>query len=186
MSQMIADGTKILSSRNGKITINGKKVSYKIIAQMINTQGVSDNYAKIFSISYLRTNLASVEKRPITFVFQGGPGSSSMWLHFGCLGPQRLVFPNYPHNTSSNFSTNNSSLLEITDLVFVDPVGTGYSTAKLKKNESMFWSVSADALVLANFIGESFSTNRDRPPDRPIRPLKLNSMDKTLPTWHLH
>ncbi len=85
--------------------------------------------ASVFYMAYTRDDVSDVAKRPIMFTFNGGPGSSSVWLHLGAFGPRRvemgdagaLLPPPY------KLVDNESSLLDVTDLVFIDPVSTGYS-----------------------------------------------------------
>jgi carboxypeptidase C (cathepsin A) len=110
--------------------------------------------AEFFSISY-SVKGAEAAKRPVTFAFNGGPGSSSVWLHMGLLGP-RLV--NVPSDAAAAgappFETIDSpdSLLAVSDLVFVDPVGTGLSRVVLKGDPANFWGVDEDARTVARFI----------------------------------
>ncbi len=94
--------------------------------------------ADVFFVAYTReTN--DVGKRPITFCFNGGPGSSSVWLHLGMLGPKRIRFPDDASllRPPYRLDDNPFSLLDLTDLVFIDPVSTGYSrpVEEIEKSE---------------------------------------------------
>ncbi|XWN30418.1 MAG: peptidase S10 [Devosia sp.] len=109
--------------------------------------------ASVFSISYLAEEES--EGRPVTFVFNGGPGSSSMWLHMGAFGPRRVVVP--PDGGTAGappfpVEDNGASLLDVTDLVFVDPIGTGYSRVLGETKPDAFWGVDADAAILVEFV----------------------------------
>lgn len=87
--------------------------------------------ATIFYIAYSLDNVEDASSRPITFSFNGGPGSSSVWLHLGLLGPKRVLLDEdgNPYPPPYQLVDNEFSLLDKTDLVFIDPVSTGYSRA---------------------------------------------------------
>ena len=112
---------------------NNSRIDYQAIAGETYIQDLSGKpKASIFTFAYLKTNLAEGEIRPVTFVWNGGPGSSSTWLHMGGYGPKRIVVPSdgqpaglppYPVLGAPE------TILDITDLVFIDPVGTGFSRA---------------------------------------------------------
>src|SRR3954469_13673587 len=93
-------------------------------------------------------------KRPLTFSFNGGPGSSSVWLHLGAIGPRRVRMleeggmPAPPYELVDNEAT----WLDLTDLVFIDPVGTGYSRAKKPELGRKFWGVEGDIQSVGEFI----------------------------------
>jgi carboxypeptidase C (cathepsin A) len=108
--------------------------------------------ASIFYIAYRREPQDT--KRPITFVFNGGPGAASAYLHLGAIGPKAVEVNAKGEllGPPSRLVTNDASWLDFTDLVFVDPVGTGYSRAADGKDESDFFGVEQDTDALANFI----------------------------------
>lgn len=85
--------------------------------------------AKVFFIAYSLDDVADKGKRPVTFSFNGGPGSSSVWLHLGVLGPKRVALDDegYAPPPPGRLVANEHSLLDVSDLVFIDPVGTGFS-----------------------------------------------------------
>jgi carboxypeptidase C (cathepsin A) len=93
-------------------------------------------------------------QRPITFLFNGGPGSGSVWLHMGAFGPKRVVIPNAKDDGAPPYPIidNPDSLLDATDIVFIDPVGTGFSKALGKTDPKSFWGVVPDAKSVAQFI----------------------------------
>jgi len=102
--------------------------------------------------SYVKEN--GGRGRPITFAFNGGPGSSSIWLHLGAFGPKRVLAPEEGQKVSPPYSLvdNLETLLDVTDLVFIDPVGTGYSQADPKENAKNFYDLEADIRSIADFI----------------------------------
>src|SRR4029079_3102510 len=85
--------------------------------------------AKVFFIAYTLDDVPDKAKRPVTFSFNGGPGSSSVWLHFGVLGPRRVELDaeGFASAPPGKLVPNEFSMLDVSDLVFIDPVGTGYS-----------------------------------------------------------
>jgi carboxypeptidase C (cathepsin A) len=135
---------------------NGAKVNYRAVAgetYIRDEKGTS--IASVFTIAYLKLEVENVSVRPITFVFNGGPGSSSQWLHMGAFGPKRIAVPSEPKGAGAppySIIDNDLSILEVSDLVFIDPVGTGYSRALGDKEAKNFWGVLEDARCVADFI----------------------------------
>ncbi len=109
--------------------------------------------ARIFYIAYEKRG-QSAGKRPITFAFNGGPGSSSVWLHLGALGPRRVALNDdgTPPAPPARLISNDCSWLSFTDLVFIDPVGTGYSRPADDKNDKQFYDIKADIESVGDFI----------------------------------
>lgn len=111
--------------------------------------------ARFFHTSYRLIDPATpVDERPITFVFNGGPGSSSVWLHMGAVGPRRIVMAEgaVPPPPPGRIEPNPDSWLPATDLVFVDPIGTGFSRAEPGVDTSQFYSVDGDVSSIGEFI----------------------------------
>lgn len=109
--------------------------------------------ASIFSTSYVKEGVDP--NRPVTFLFNGGPGSGSLWLHMGAFGPKRVVIPSDARDDGAPpypIIDNPDSLLDVTDIVFIDPVGTGFSRALGKTEAKEYWGVTADAKSVAQFI----------------------------------
>ena len=110
--------------------------------------------AEIFFMSYELESEEEKANRPLTFAFNGGPGSSSIWLHMGALGPKRVLMeregwmPAPPYQLVPNEYT----WLDTTDLVFIDPVGTGYSRASKEELDKKFWSFKGDIESVGEFI----------------------------------
>ena len=98
-------------------------------------------------------------QRPITFVFNGGPGSSSVWLHMGAFGPKRVLTKDDSHSPAAPYQLvdNEYTLLDASDLVFVDAPGTGFSHLRGADKEKAFYGVDEDAHAFANFIVEFLS-----------------------------
>ena len=115
------------------ITVQGKTINYTAtVAQMPLKNSSGETEAHIFYMAYTLDGLADSTKRPVTFCFNGGPGSASMWVHMGGMGPRS---PKLEANGSMppppyQMKDNQDTWLDQTDLVFIDPVGTGYSRAK--------------------------------------------------------
>jgi carboxypeptidase C (cathepsin A) len=162
-------------------TFHGKSISYKAIAgetYLKNSDG--DPTAAVWSTTYVKDE-PDPSKRPVLFIFNGGPGSASVWLHMGVFGP-RVVQVDSDANSDDGAApfkviNNDLALLDVTDLVFIDPVGTGYSQVIGKGKVEDFWGLNEDARSIAQFIrlwitqhqrwqspkyiaGESFGTTR--------------------------
>ena len=144
-----------LSESKHTVTIGGQTISYNAAAGTILLRDEEDKAtASIFYIAYTREDVKEPATRPLTFSFNGGPGSSSVWLHLGLLGPRRVhlaedgsaVPPPY------RLEDNEFSLLDKTDLVFIDPVSTGYSRAIPPKDAKKFHGLHEDAASVAEFI----------------------------------
>ena len=134
-------------------TFGGTKVSYTAIAAETYLKDKDGKpTASIFSTTYLKDN--PEPNRPITFLYNGGPGSGSVWLHMGAFGPKRVHLPDAKDDGAPPYpiTENPDSLLDVTDLVFIDPVGTGFSHALGKTDPKDFWGVTKDAKSISQFI----------------------------------
>jgi carboxypeptidase C (cathepsin A) len=137
-------------------TIAGQTIEYTATAgTMLLKNEEGDTTASIFYVAYTRKGVSDVVQRPITFAFNGGPGSSSAWLHLGLLGPRRVALA--PKGTSPpgppyQLEDNSDSLLDISDLVMIDPVSTGYSRAANRKEAKQFHGYEADIHSVGEFI----------------------------------
>lgn len=175
---VVAEPVSFVSERTGRF--HGRTVRYRSEAGEIylrNDDG--EPTASLFTFSYIQDDASS--DRPVTFVFNGGPGSASIWLHMGMLGPKRAVTASGADEDDGaapyQLVDNSDSPLDITDLVFIDPVGTGYSRAIGVGDAHDFWSQTGDTASIAEFIrlwidrhgrwnapkyviGESFGTMR--------------------------
>lgn len=165
-----------------EISLNGKTVAYRVqAAELPMTNEGGDTVAFIWSVSYLAEKSDASVPRPVTFIFNGGPGSASVWLHMGLFGPRVVQVPGKAEADDGAppypVVDNPHCLLDLTDLVFIDPVGTGYSKVVGKGKVEDFWGLKEDARSIAQFIriwvtrhkrwnapryiaGESFGTTR--------------------------
>jgi carboxypeptidase C (cathepsin A) len=118
--------------------------------------------ASMFYTAYFKQGTPAAG-RPITFLFNGGPGSSTIWLHMGAFGPVRVVTADARHNGPAPYSTvnNDQSLLDASDLVFIDAPGTGFSRIAGKDKEKAFYGVDQDIHAFTDFITQ-FLTKYDR------------------------
>ena len=139
--------------------INGKELSYTtnvgtILIKEEEEEKEPQTKASIFFIAYTQNEVSDIEKRPLTFSFNGGPGSSSVWLHLGVLGPRRVIAENSakPIPPPYHLVNNDHSILDITDLVFIDPVSTGYSRAVPGEKDKQFHEYKKDIKTVAEFI----------------------------------
>ncbi len=112
--------------------------------------------ASIFYVAYFKNGAGP---RPVTFVYNGGPGSATLWLHMGAFGPRRIVTATDVHTPAAPYSlvNNASSLLDATDLVFIDAPGAGFSRIAGKDKEKAFYGVDQDAHAFAEFISQFLS-----------------------------
>ncbi len=151
--------------RQHKMKIGGADFAYTTTAEDVylkDAEGKST--ADFFAISYTKDGVASQESRPVTFVFNGGPGSASVFLHFGLVGPRVIDIPSDAQDPGAppyKLRDNPATILRATDLVFVDPVGTGFSHPMGDKKGEDFWGYDEDADSVAEFI-RTFITRHNR------------------------
>jgi len=144
---------KLVESEHS-VKIGGQDVKYKASAGTILLRDEDDKpTASIFYIAYTRLDVAT-SSRPVTFSFNGGPGSSSVWMHLGLLGPRRVRLAEDGSALPPPYQLvdNEYSLLDKSDLVFIDPVSTGYSRAIPPKDANKFHGLHEDAASIAEFI----------------------------------
>ncbi len=136
-------------------TFGGVKIAYTATAGETYLKGEDGTpKAAIFSTAYVKDGPRD-PNRPVTFLFNGGPGSGSVWLHMGAFGPKRVAIPSDARDDGAPpypIIDNANSLLDVTDIVFIDPVGTGFSHALGKTPAKDYWGVKADAQSVAQFI----------------------------------
>jgi carboxypeptidase C (cathepsin A) len=179
------------SKTDGTVTVGGQTIAYQAIAGTL-TVGSSDAQdamldfegkllpdsgvnppdkdkpedepatARMFYVAYFKKD-AVAEQRPVMFLYNGGPGSATMWLHMGSFGPRRVATPDTEHQEGAPYKivNNDSSLLDVSDLVFIDAPGTGFSRIFGKDKEKAFWGVDQDAHAFERFI-RRFLTKYDR------------------------
>jgi carboxypeptidase C (cathepsin A) len=146
------------------IKLGGQTVPYKATAGTILLKNDKDEpEALVYYTAYASSDVKDQAQRPLAFLYNGGPGSSSIWLHMGSFGPKRVstvnagVTPPAPYKLEDN----PNCLLDKADLVFIDPVGTGFSKAVGKAQNKDFWGVDQDAKSLAKFV-QSYVTRNNR------------------------
>ncbi len=133
----------------------GQEVPYQSVAGTLtlrDDQGQAK--ARVFYVAYSRLDPGDLARRPLTFCFNGGPGSSSVWLHLGAFGPLRVPLPSDGQLPGPDYrlEDNPSSLLDRSDLVFIDPVSTGFSRAEPGQDAGAFHGVTADLESVGDFI----------------------------------
>jgi carboxypeptidase C (cathepsin A) len=179
------------SKTESTVTISGQKIAYQAVAGTI-TVGGTDTYddmlgsdgrlladsglnppdpqkpeespavARMFYVAYFKKD-AVAATRPLMLLYNGGPGSSTMWLHMGAFGPRRVVTETLEHPAGAPYTIadNKDSLLDVADLVFIDAPATGFSRLLGKDKEKAFLGVDQDAHAFERFI-RRFLTNYDR------------------------
>ncbi|HUO33469.1 MAG TPA: hypothetical protein VMU43_00615 [Candidatus Acidoferrum sp.] len=150
------------STTDHTITLGGQTIPYKATASttlLKNAEG--DPTALIFSVAYVRSDVKDNSQRPIAFLYNGGPGSASLWLHMGAFGPRRVVTTDAKATPPAPYTVvdNSDCLLDKADLVFIDPVGTGFSHAVGKAKDKDFWGIDPDVKSIAQFINIYINRN---------------------------
>jgi carboxypeptidase C (cathepsin A) len=149
------DSTEAPIVTRHQITVGGKTLAYTVTTGKLPLKSeTGETEAEIFFMAYTLDGVANRATRPLMFSFNGGPGSSSVWLHLGALGPRRVkmradgMMPPPPYQLVDNPHT----WLDQTDLCFIDPVGTGYSRANKPDLGKKFWGVQGDLESVGEFI----------------------------------
>src|SRR5580658_2035585 len=179
------------SSTEGTVTVGGQAIAYRAVAGALTVGGTDQQdamlgldgklladtgekppdpakpeeapaTARMFYVAYFKKGVPS-EARPLTFLYNGGPGSSSMWLHMGAFGPRRVSTTDTQHDPAAPYkiANNEYSLLDVSDLVFIDAPGAGFSRIMGADKEKAFWGVDQDAHAFDRFI-RRFLTKYDR------------------------
>jgi carboxypeptidase C (cathepsin A) len=211
------------STTEGSVTVGGQAIDYRAVAGTL-TVGSTDTQdatlgldgkmlpdtgekpidpakpdeapatARIFYTAYFKKG-APADARPVTFLYNGGPGSSTMWLHMGSFGPRRVVTTDTEHDPAAPYKmvSNQFSLLDASDLVFVDAPGTGFSRIMGKDKEKAFWGTDQDAHAFERFVrrfltkynrwnspkylfGESYGTPRSAVLSADLQNIDLNGI----------
>jgi carboxypeptidase C (cathepsin A) len=137
-----------------KVQAGGKTLAYTATTGRLPIKNEQEHTeAEMFYVAYTLDH-AGGAKRPLTFAFNGGPGSSTIWLHMGCFGPKRVkMLPNgFMPSPPFELEDNPNTLLDRSDLVFVDAIGTGYSRAMSPELGKKFWSLNGDIAAFGEFI----------------------------------
>lgn len=152
-----------LSTTSGSVSIGGEKVSYKANAGTLVLKDDKDQPAvSMFYVYYAKEGAAS--NRPVTFFFNGGPGSATVWLHMGAFGPERVRTADDSHTPGAPYAlvNNEDSLLDVTDEVFIDAPGTGFSRVidkdlGGKADPKDYYGVDQDGKAFTQFIQQFLS-----------------------------
>ncbi|HEY0427551.1 MAG TPA: hypothetical protein VGC76_07070 [Pyrinomonadaceae bacterium] len=151
LAQMLEEPISVMKH---SIRVGARQLNYTVTTGFIpyRNQQTGETEAKMFFVAYTLDNPS--EKRPLMFSFNGGPGSASVWLHLGAIGPRRVkmldngMMPPPPYEMEDNQQT----WLTETDLVFIDPVGTGYSRATKPEFAAKFFGLNGDIESVGEFI----------------------------------
>src|SRR6266849_4341105 len=146
------------------LLVGGTTINYAATAGTLIVRNEKDQpYASVGYVAYIKRDGGDSAKRPITFSYNGGPGSSSVWLHMGVLGPKRIVTSDAAATPPPPYTVvdNAYSILDKTDLVMIDPVGTGISKAVGEAKDKDFWGVDPDIESVSRFI-KQYVTENDR------------------------
>ena len=158
----------------GSVTVEGARVDYEAICGtiVVHPRGWDDAAkpdkddkekggearnpdaeASMFYVGYFKQGAAATQ-RPVMFLFNGGPGSATVWLHMGAFGPRRVVTADDTHTPAAPYQivNNDYSLLDVADLVFIDAPGTGFSRVEGDNADKAFYGVDVDAHAFAEFI----------------------------------
>jgi carboxypeptidase C (cathepsin A) len=209
------------SITEGSVTVGGQAIAYKAIAGTLTVGGTDPQdatigfdgkplpdsniklpekiedappTARMFYVAYFKKD-APAAQRPVTFIYNGGPGSPTMWLHMGTFGPKRIVTPDTQHQEGAPYTivNNEYSLLDVSDVVFIDAPGTGLSRTFGKNKSEAFYGVDADGHAFERFIrrflskydrwnspkylfGESYGTPRSAVLAADLRSVDLNGI----------
>ena len=209
------------SITEGSVTVNGQPIAYRAIAGTLTVGGTDPQdatlgfdgkplpdaevklpekaedappTARMFYAAYFKKD-AAPEHRPVTFIYNGGPGSPTMWLHLGTFAPKRIVTPDTQHQEGAPYAivNNQYSLLDVSDLVFIDAPGTGLSRTFGKNKGEAFYGLDGDGHAFERFIrrflskydrwnspkylfGESYGTPRSAVLAADLRSVDLNGI----------
>jgi carboxypeptidase C (cathepsin A) len=155
------------SVTQGSVTVEGNRIDYTATAgTLILRNDRGEPTGSMFYVAYVKSGVKDEGERPVTFLYNGGPGSPSMWLHIGAFGPRRVVTTDHAHTPAGDYRevNNEYSLLDVTDEVFIDAIGTGYSRIIDKSAGGVgepkdFYGVDADVASFAQFINRYLSKN---------------------------
>ena len=144
------------STTTGRVVIDGETVAYTAtVGDIVLRDDEGKPTAKMTYVSYLRDGVADRTRRPVTFAFNGGPGSASVWVHLGAFGPKRALLDDEGVPVGpppGELVDNEDSLLDATDLVFIDPVETGWSRPAPEHESAEFTGFTRDVESVGDFI----------------------------------
>jgi carboxypeptidase C (cathepsin A) len=162
----LANPQELAAVTRHQVVVGGTTLDYTATAGHLTALALADGApeASFFYVAYTLDG-ADPATRPVTFFYNGGPGSASVWLHLGSFAPRRLVThaPSTTLPMPFELADNAETLLDRSDLVFVDAVGTGLSEAVAPNVNGTFWSVDADAAVFRDFVRRYVAVNHREP-----------------------
>jgi carboxypeptidase C (cathepsin A) len=149
------------SATHHEVKIGGQEIAYTATAGNLLIHKGDDPVASMFYVAYTRDGVKNLEQRPVTFFYNGGPGSSTIWLHMGSFGPRIVETANAQATGPAPYHvvSNGDSLLDRSDLVFIDAVSTGFSRIVGKGESTNFWSVDGDVEAFGKFITRYITLN---------------------------
>lgn len=162
-AEAVAIHTEAARAVRGKVAVAGRIIAYTVTpGTLIIRDGNGEPIASMFYVAYVADRSTRAPERPLTFLFNGGPGSSSMFLHLGSIAPVRIEFPESTAIPPAPYRLveNPYAMLDRTDMVFLDLVGGGLSRTLGKAKESDFWSVDKDIDSFARAIRRYLTLNR--------------------------
>ena len=170
-NKIVPDFKPTAVSTTGSVTVNGTRIAYRAVSGtlVVHAKGWNPNAgpadkanptaeASMFYVAYFKRGVPAAD-RPITFLFNGGPGSSTIWLHMGAFGPVRVLTADHTHTPAAPYQVvnNDYSLLSVSDLVFVDAPGTGFGRIAGPNAAQSFYGVDQDIHAFAMFIRQFLS-----------------------------
>jgi carboxypeptidase C (cathepsin A) len=151
------------STTSHTLKLGGQSIPYTASAGTTAIKNdAGDPLGLMYSVSYVRSDVTDKSTRPVAFLFNGGPGSASMWLHMGSVGPKRVVTPSddkFAPPAPYAIVDNQETLLHRSDLVFIDAMGTGFSRIAGRGTERDFYGVDEDGAAFTQFITTWLSRN---------------------------
>ncbi len=169
--------------------IDGKTLTYVATAGTLNLRDPKDaDTASIFYVAYTLADVDDASARPVTFCFNGGPGSSSVWLQFGALGPRRVDLEDGATAVAPPYRLvdNAEGILDRTDLVFIDPVGTGFSRPQGEKEHAQFQTIDEDADSIVAFVERYLSRHHRWNAPRFLAGESYGTTRAAAIAWKLH
>jgi carboxypeptidase C (cathepsin A) len=145
---------KVVQTKHS-VRIGGQEIKYTATAGMLVMKDEEGKpKASVFYVAYTRDDVSDLSQRPVMFTFNGGPGSASVWLHLGAFGPRRVEMGDAGSLLPPPYKLvdNESSLLDVTDIVFIDPVSTGYSRPAPGESPDQFHGIQEDVRSVGDFI----------------------------------
>jgi len=147
--------TQDLVTTKSSVQVGGKTINYTATTGYMPIKGADDKHVgNMFFVAYIKDGETNTKQRPVTYVFNGGPGSASVWLHIGALGPKRLKMAEDGNAIPAPYKlvNNDQTWLDLTDLVFIDPIGTGFSKAVEGEKAGQFYGFKNDISSVSQFI----------------------------------